>query len=230
MPAILANVNNFKFNSDYPMDKIIYLKETSVAVPAYDYNDITIAHGLGFLPLVNAQWSTTADFANSYNIGGGPNSGATRSYPTGIAADSTNIYLTTSNNTGSAVTLYFRIYGLMPDDINADVAPTASSADEFILNTDYNYPKIILNGHVNGPATGSRTDNIAHGLTYRPQVSLWITRGVRTSPYIVNQVQPSGGYLDAAVATIGDTNLTLAFVNVLGPLTVYYRIYGDMMP
>lgn len=218
-------LSDFLLNSDYPLDKVIYQDIRSVAIPGYDYNDVTFAHGLGFLPLVSAQWSTASDFSVSYNIGGGPNTGATRSYATGIAADGTNIYLTTSNNTASAVTLYFRIYGLMPDNVNADVPSTASSGDTFILNTDYNYSKLVTAGRVTGPGSGTSTSTITHALGYRPQVSIWMTRASRVSPYLLNQVTATP--FDAVTAHVTTTALVFTFTSVLEAYEMHYRIYGD---
>ena len=162
---------NLLLTTDKPLDKVVYLHTEAVAIAAYDYNDVTIAHGLSFLPLVNAQWSTSPDFSTSYNIGGGPNTGASRSYNTGIAADATNVYINTTNNTASAVTLYFRIYGLMLNTVNDDAPHTASSGDSFVLNTDYNYTKLVAAGTVTGPSSGYQIINVDHSLLYRPQVS-----------------------------------------------------------
>lgn len=218
---------NLLLTTDKPLDKVVYLHTEAVAIAAYDYNDVTIAHGLSFLPLVNAQWSTSPDFSTSYNIGGGPNTGASRSYNTGIAADATNVYINTTNNTASAVTLYFRIYGLMPNTVNDDAPHTASSGDSFVLNTDYNYTKLVAAGTVTGPSSGYQIINVDHSLLYRPQVSAWVTRAGRTAPYIYNQLYDSPPPFDTVNIHVSSTQVVFAFEDVLAAYTVYYRIYGD---
>lgn len=218
---------NLLLTTDKPLDKVVYLRTEAVAIPAYDYKDVTIAHGLGFLPLVNAQWSTSSDFSTSYNIGGGPNTGASRSYNTAISANATNVYLNTTNNTASAVTLYFRIYGLIPSDVNDDVTATAASADNFILNTDYNYTKLLEAGKVVGPASGGTFEYVTHSLGYRPQVSIWMTRAGFTSPFIINQITPGVPGFDQVLVAVTTTQIIFSFADVLASYTMHYRLYGD---
>lgn len=126
MPAILANARYFLNSSDYPQDKIVYLKKLSVTVTANNYKDITIAHGLPFTPLIRARWSTNASYVPTYEESTGPRNGAGILYQTAVYSDETNIKLQTSNNTGSQVTIYYYLYGFAPAGVTSEVPYTSS--------------------------------------------------------------------------------------------------------
>ena len=57
----------------------------------------------------------------------------------------------------------------MPSNADADAPYTASIADTFVLNTDYNYTKLYYDSLV--PAAATTT--ITHNFGYRPQVMAW---------------------------------------------------------
>lgn len=226
MPAILANADNFLFNTDYKLDKVVYLDSRSFTMSAFGNSNTTIAHGLSFTPLVNAVWSTSSDFSVVYGLGGGPRTGATRDYPVAVDADATNVYIAGNNNTGSSVTIYIRVYGFMPSDVNADVA-NLSPGDSLALSTDYNYTKLIDADVITGPSSGGRTDTITHGLGYRPQAAVWLKRGSTTAPFITNILTPGVSAFDQVVVAVDTTSLTINFAAVAGTYTLHYRLYGD---
>lgn len=226
MTAILANAKDFLINSDYPVDKVILLRSYSIPLAALDFEDLTYAHGLSFTPLVVARWSTNSNLIPTYSILGGPTISSGYAYTTRIWADSTNINLSVTNNTASAVTLYFSVYGFMPSTDNDDVTPTASSADNFTINSDYNYTKLYLSGTVSLP-TGTGSQTVLHSLGYNPQVSLWMEQSSSIYPVIYNAVSTVVPAFNEINYYITTTGLVIDYYDLLSARTIHYRIYMD---
>lgn len=226
MTAILANAKNFLINSDYPVDKVILLRSYSIPLASLDFADLTYPHGLSFTPLVVARWSTNSNLIPTYSILGGPTINSGYAYTTRIWADSTNIYLSVTNNTASAVTLYFSVYGFMPSNVNADVTPTASSADNFTLSSDYNYTKLYLSGTVSLP-TGTGSQTVLHSLGYYPQVSLWMLKAGSTYPVIYNDVSTVVPAFDEINYYVTTNALVIDYYDLLSVRTIHYRVYMD---
>lgn len=221
-------LSDFLVNTDYPLDKVVIQDSTSTTIPAYDFRNITVPHGLSFKPLPNAQWSLTPDFSVSYNISGGPISfiAAGRDYPTGISSSSTDVIITADNRTPNPVTLYFRYYGLMPSNIDGDAGFTEFSGDSFVLNTDYNYTKLVDASTVNVP-TGNGTITIPHGLDYRPQVAAWAESSIDglVSPIVVAR---KGVFaMEFFNIVVDSQNVLVVLDDNYAAQTLHYRIYGD---
>ena len=112
MPAIQANAKSFLINSDYPLDKVVYINQGSVNIGGGI--DRIIAHGLPFTPLISFVWSFTADFAITYQFNNGSfpsgNPGYYFSLQLSIQANATNITLS-GNGTITSTTVYYRIFG-----------------------------------------------------------------------------------------------------------------------
>lgn len=172
-----VNPRNFLINSDYPMDKVVYIESVSFSAKT-DGTYHTIAHGLDFVPLVSGSWSTSSDFSVNYDYGTGTIPSSNTSIPFNLAlyvfADATNVYIVPSNITGSAQTVYCRIFGFEPSDSNADVPHTALEGSTFIFNSDNNYTKLYLDDALTN-VTSSFTQTIVHDLGVVPQLSTWVT-------------------------------------------------------
>lgn len=163
----MVDLRNFLLNTDAPIDKIIGSSTGSVTVPSNDFADVIINHGFSFTPLFYVKWSTSPTFSPSYESQWFQPS----SVPYSIYGNSSSsdMRLSASNLSGSSVTLYYQIIYFMPSDVSTDVPSV--SLDDFQLNTDYNYTKIVLEGVLN---SGSGT--IDHNLGYIPQVEAWYVR------------------------------------------------------
>ena len=224
----IANAKNFKIDTDEPLDKVVYLKEGSINIGASSAVSSSIAHGLPFIPLTNMIWSTTPNFSISYMAGSGPQANDPLLFQLGIdsavEADATNNVVSFTNFFTSPVTIYYRLYSFEPSDSNADSLSTINQGDPFVLNTDYNYTKLYIQGKL----TLSASTSVFHGLGYIPQIEVWV--GTATQNYPPQQFLNT---LDTSTSGIGDigvyaTTTTLNFVGtVSGALYLHYRIFLD---
>lgn len=219
MPAIVANAPNFLLNSDYPLDKLVYVAQGSCSMGPYV--DVNIPHGLPFIPNCLMQWSRTSDFAVTYDENTGPfpsgNPGYMFSLQVSSEATATNVIL--RGNGIITITIYYRIIAFEPNDSATTVAPTSSTSDNFLLNTDYNYTKLYLYDNVT-LAAGAST-SIAHNFGYLPQVLSWA---------VLSGTSYSGVYISYSnqniMREITTTNLNITN-NLTATAKVYYRIYID---
>ena len=210
----MADPRNFLVDSDYPMDKIIGSKSGSFTRTTATYlTGEVVAHGFSFAPTYILQWSTSSTFIPCYSE---QLSGDGFSPLIEAQTDTTNIYLTGFVPTGS-VTFYYRVLLFMPSDINVDATSTAVSYNNFVINTDNNYPKIFLEGKI------TATTIITHNLGYYPLVDFWIHRisdgRIRHFPVSQTIIGSEGGAIV--------TTTTATFYLPTGHDYIYYKIYGD---
>jgi len=203
----MVDLRNFLVNTDSPLDQIVYLDSGSFIVPSgggVGATD-TAPHGLSFRPLAVVNWSLNSDFLTTKECNL-PVFEGTDPYAIRVdnVSNSTNLVVSGFNPTASNVTVYWRAYGFMPSNVNLDASYTAILADNFVLNTDYNYPKLWYND-----VTGSTTIN--HTFGYRPQVMAWSDNGTSI----------------AQLNTFGSVEVTTNSVIVTSASNVHLRIYGD---
>lgn len=205
--------NDFLYNSDDNIDKVILYKETTIS----SGQSLSIPHGLGFIPLVFGVWSSTSDFTTCHPIGEIGNWAYV-----GVAANSTSVDL---NYVGSG-TVYVRIYGLMPTDQEGNAPNATSGVNGLIFSSDYNYTKLYMSGVTNSE-TGTST--ISHNLGYKPQVMAWEENYNGTiSPFSVSQFiigNTAAGNVQDGMAI---TNSVLQFKRFPDDSRrFHYRIYYD---
>jgi len=205
------NPRDFLLNTDYEMDKIIYYKSGSLSVNQYD---VTISHGLGFTPLIFGVCAFNSDYSDPRAI---PFTSVTQQNTTSFtaSANNSNIKLSYISYNGSPGQIYYRIYGFEPSDSTANVASTCNNANEFILNTDYNYCKLYKKG------TAGNDTTINHNLGYIPQVLVWSDIGGWTAP-----IEESSLYSNGPGARITTSDLILQF-SLTNASRMHYRIYYD---
>lgn len=230
MPANPLNAKEFLLSTDFPLDKVVFLTSGSYVVPSpVAGNKLTIPHGLPFIPLVSGSWDVTPSFSTNYDYYTGTIPSSNPATPFNleldITADATNIYINPINVTGSPQTVYYRIFALEPSDSQANLPSTVASADSFILNTDYNYTKLYLDGVITGIGFPS-TFTVTHGLGYPPQVLAW-----QTDPF--NGLKPAeqasmvaGSPNDTAVV-VDNSNVTFLIGAASNVTRIDYRIYID---
>ena len=218
----MTDARNFLLDTDYPMDKIIFMASGNQTVNNNTYSGtITIPHGLSFRPLAKMQWSNTPDFAitnehadDQYftNIFG---SQAGQDYS--VDSTDTNLLIQLYNTSGANKTFYYRVYCFAPSNISDDVtaSDTISNADKFALSTDYNYMKLFHEGFLT-PSDMSYT----HNLGYVPRVLVWQETGSITNDTTYSTEVSSSPF---------GVHITSTQLISLDPYTskLHYRIYID---
>ena len=194
------NLAHFTFNSDYPMDKVVFYRQQKISLPAGSSDiNITIKHGLNFVPLPIAIWSEDADFNSVYSID--PIVMAPRLI--GLKADATNITATFRPSSDTAYTGYLRVYALMPTMTTRSVMPTARQSSKLIFDTDKVYAPLIFSGIIttdfnsNNVARVNVTNGYKELVTQANRVE--IEHNLGNYPYILywresNGVINNGGY------------------------------------
>ena len=207
----MANVGKFLFHSDYPIDKIVAVKDGGpTTAGSYASADASFAHGLPEAPLCILSWSTSSDFSNTHD-----NIESVLRYDIPyvvVSSDASSVKVHITNNTSATVGVYWRVIMLaQPGSVNNFVAPVTPSP--FYLNTDYNYFKIFKEGSTTG-------SSVTHGLGYRPYVLAWYESGGTIKPLTTPIVSSSNS------PRVRVENDALYF-NMGYATKIYYRIYVD---
>ena len=225
----MIDLRKFKFISDYPMPHIVYKQSVEFVVSgSAGFLDTSISHGLPFTPLLIGQWSTNPNFSPSYDINiEVPN--FTASQPVialKCGADTSKIYISMTNNTGSNQTFYFRLLAFMPPDYTGDISNIYDDSTNFKFSSEFNYQKIFMADKL---TVANAT--IAHGLGYIPQARVWDTSILQYAGDQVDALMPARcqknintGSGDVYVGPRLTTN-ELILSNIGTP--AYYHIYGD---
>jgi hypothetical protein len=228
------SIVNLSYNSGTLTDILVFVKEDSFTVGDTGVFTIDIPHGLPFTPLPEMVWSHTADFAICQ-------SGVDEDYFDNqwttlvgeyydIVADPTNLVIHGNNNSGSTKTVYYRIWCFPPSnaDVNSIVPATATHADKFAFNSDYNYMKLAFSGYLGtvNPGTASFT----HNLGYIPRVKAWEVTGdydfvapTMLTQLISTDIDGSGGLSSGLYST----TTQLLLMNDFEVNGIEYRIYYD---
>jgi len=207
------NLQNFQINSDYPMDKIVLLREVRVSA-----DTVSFAHGFSSVPLVFGIWSTTSSFATTRTCGMQRSSGD----PVICWATTSSVFAL--NYGGAARPVYVRIYALLPVDSTSDAAATSNQAQTFIFNSDYRYMPLIGSY----TATGSRT--FAHGLGYKPRVLAWTQWSQDSAKHTELLAESSPSSYDigdpAVLVTTSAVRVIYPSSGVAPGVNIHLRIYG----
>lgn len=202
---------DFYINTDYEMDKIILYKTGELNIGDYY---VTIPHNLKFKPLIFGVFSEAQDFSSGTYPLPYSNISTQGSMSVDAWSDSTYIYLSYANTADTPSKLYYRIYGFEPSNSYATASPTSKHANDFILNTDYNYCKLKEKGVIDYP-----TDyTIQHKLGYIPQVLVWHETAGSIYPIWVSYPYDSG---------MSNVKVTDQSVIITGMERAHYRIYYD---
>lgn len=142
----MENPNNFLVNTDYPLDMIVYYKYHSFKTNSSKTQDITIAHNLGFAPLLFGSWSYNQDFSKAFSLlsdAYGDNQLALS-----VKSDENNIYIHKYQYSPQKKNVYLKIYGYAPTTWTGDCEPTAQSNGPLILDTDNKYASLLAAGAI----------------------------------------------------------------------------------
>lgn len=211
----------FFLNTDYEMDKIIYFKSGELSVNS----PVEFAHNLAFTPLLFGVCAFNSDYSDSRPIpyvevfGGGVGYACTAiAYPNKIHLEYSNLNLDPPGK------MYYRIFGFEPSDSRANTPITSKYAKQFIINTDYNYCKLLKKGFVDCSPNSTATVN--HNLGYIPQAIIW-QQDQSGSIVIPNRISMPQPDLPSALQAIDVTNNSIVVHNASGQNRYHYRIYYD---
>lgn len=164
------NPNNFLISSKYPMDKIVFLREISTNLDSGGMLDQTIAHNLGDIPFCNGvlsfdNWQTT------YQAGTSRMARQYYSEEFNIYSGEKEIRIQAAFYDKPNQAVKIRVWGVYSSTSNATAPATRNqSANKFILNSKYNYFKLLQDGIVD-VSGGQKV--MSHNLGYKPIVELW---------------------------------------------------------
>lgn len=218
-------ISDFLVNTDYPLDKVVYMNSGSFSSASGSSTAIEVPHGLSYRPLLIGTWSLTPDFSVSYEQG---SSGFVSLSVPQLTIQSTpnTIRLVPFNNTGSTITYYWRVFGFMPSDVNINTGFTASIADVFTFSSDYNYSKLLTQGTL---SWSMGIQIVTHGLGYRPQIEVWYEQPMNSN-YLTKWYLGFDSTF-TAFDSIEVTNQEVIFrfgdVGGVPGIKYYYRIYAD---
>lgn len=221
------NLRNFRFNSDYPIDKIIFLREIEVSTDSSGEISLGIQHSLGAIPFCKAvisfdNWETTYQ--------GGVNqldpSGQIFDKFFSVSSDSEKIYLFGIFDRFNNRTAKVRVWGVFyeSDTENIHANPT-SGINKFLFNSDNNYQSLVMEGKV-GLSDFSQT--IQHGLGFVPNVDVWYLENGQWKLLDVSFssfVDDGGIY--SPIAFVDENSLVFDRGRISQITQFYYRIYTN---
>lgn len=174
------NIKNFRINTDYPMDKVIFLKEVTITPDSSGTFDQAFAHGLGAIPfckgvVTDDGWNTT--YQSGFNELAESGQYAEKVFRVYSNETSVRVYgwLADVSQGQQVKPVTIRVWGVFNESAtqNVDVPPTRNeSTNSFIINSDFNYLSLFAEGMVDVPVGGERVFN--HNLGYVPAVDVWV--------------------------------------------------------
>lgn len=209
----MVNPRNFLLNSEYPMDKVVFMKSGDLMVSGDFPDHVPIRHNLPFTPEIIWSYSTSPGFESS-SSSGLLVYGSTSQIGLTVSSDSQFIHIEPFKIAAADRRLYWRAFGFMPPDAHEDseVPETATESNRFYRDSGLNYLKLLKGGVV-----GSGGGVVNYDLKYRPRVLVW--------------EHLSGGR--RRLLQVGDTNPAFQPVRVTETEVVFtggpwsYRIYAD---
>lgn len=236
----MPDYKKFKSSSEQPTDLVVMFLQGQTS---FEYGSFSMAHSLGFAPLIFGFWSDTADFTAPipFSLSPGISYLDPITYQFLPIWDSIQLSTTTTKiemiaTQATPHDVYFRIYALMPTDQDVDVATTSQFAEYFIINSDWNYRKVLLAGDVEierdtTQFLTAKPITINHNLGYKPQVMAWVGESNGTIQQMqANQFANQQARLSQQGVVVNDRSITIRAPypqSAVGTPKVYYRVYYD---
>lgn len=209
----MAELEHFIFNSDYPMDKIVWLKQGELKLSDTGYGEATLEHGVGAQLYVKGLWSTD-DWATANMFGAKKFADQYLSINSNVWANDKNVTFNVASDPNT--TLKYKLWGVVneADTKNLDTSRTVGySANRLFLSTDLNYPKLVAEGHL------GKGEIYQHGQGKIPFVDIW-----DDNPYIDGYMPIEDSNPEDAIAWVTDSEIKVTSQDLTNG--IYYRIYG----
>lgn len=217
---------DFLINTDYEMDKIVFVGEGIIQTTPGNEQDAYISTGLPFYPLAFGICAYDKDFKNAWSIPHSTDYYMIGTNPVTLEAElSINVHteknmIVVSYKAASTASnvrpMYYRVYAFEPTTSNAKVGATKGHAGTFLLNSDHNYRKLYKKGH----AMAGETVVINHNLGYIPQCRFWYDWGGQNDGFIHD-------YNDSLTITDKVVSFTVPSGGLLDSSILHYRVYCD---
>lgn len=215
-----VDLDHFIFNSDYPIDQIVFYKELTIENITAGASSKTIEHNLPFIPLAFGTWSPDEKFEETHNIGG---ENFTDNVQVSMTSYEKTIKLDLEKDAQSSTSkIYVRLYAFAPISYKGGVQSTSRKAGKFVLDTDFPYSAILFLGELTVPQSTEperlvfkdfnvcskhRTAveklggaSISHNLKYNPQVMCWLQGENNEAIFIKQSI---GSHCDYAFGYVG---------------------------
>ena len=235
MVATPETLNRFIFNSDYPIDKVVWLYEGSTTSPssAGVTNTITINTEDIFkskVPVYVKGVFTIDDWQTSYMIGVNQPTTDTNKFVTMSInwGNYPNAYidLGVSSRTAGSVSkpVKYRLWGVIREDTRSAVDYGKNSSitkSKLIFNSENNYPRLYKDG------IAKSGDTVKHNLHKIPYIDYWWnwSENEIKDSWIYN---PSGQFKTSpSTPTVTATDTDITFSKLSGSdVWYYYRLYA----
>ena len=168
----MTDARNFLIDSDFPLDKLVVVKQSSFSVPDTGFGavDITLhTHNFGYTPLPMLLWSNQSNFQLTYTFFDADPNFILGFQLYDVSADPTKISVRCTNTTGSTKIVYYKLFAYPPSNIGLGTAPaTATLGSNLQLDTDFNYLKLMKADRLT-----VASPVFSHNLGYVPTVLVW---------------------------------------------------------
>lgn len=215
---------DLSFNSDLPMDKVIWLYMGETTTDSWGSWNVTIPHKLAAIPFVKGIWSSN-DWATTWLTGSRRLDGDYYTDFSDVASDGTNVYFGGYTNSANAKVKY-KLWGVWNENETYSTPAEFTknlSTNQYIINSDYNYPQLVMEGYLD------KGNSITHSLGFIPYCDVWSYEIVGNNNQYGYRQWNNDTFGDlygtGQVVQITNNSLTLNS-NQTAPSKIYYRIYA----
>lgn len=213
-------MSQFIINSDYPMDKLVWLKEGQAKMNQWGEVTIELEHAIPAQIFVRGVW-TIDNWETTYTFGTQRQESQYYTILSTLSADDNKVYLYASKEGAGNKDFKYRLWGVMyeQETRNVDVSPTASlSRNKFVINTDYKYPSLAIEGISDAGKT------VYHHLGAYPFVDIW-GKGDNTRGYEILTGDSFGSIYGSGEWAKLTTDAIIFSANTMPYKKYYFRIY-----
>lgn len=210
------------FNSDLPMDKVIWLYQGSTTSDAYGGWSITIPHKLAAIPFVKGIW-TINDWATTWMTNARHADHDYLDISSNLSSDATNVYFNGAITSGNK-TINYKLWGVWNESETYSTLAEHTknlSTNQYIINSDYNYPQLLLEGYLN------KGESVDHNLDFIPQCDIWSYEQISANGYGYVQYTDEMFSTSLAPPSVKLTSKSLTLTSQAFMTKIYYRIYAS---
>lgn len=214
-------MSRFILDTDHPIDKLVWLYEDTLTLDEFGFGQKTVAHGIGAQLFTQGIWSTD-NWATTWTFGTQRQEGQVMTYGGDLSSDTVNVTFSVTAANATSGTAKVRLWGVVNEIETRNLplrATSELSANRFIFNTDYRYPKLIIEGYAN------KSSSITYNLNAIPYVDIWVKRENETKySFLIRDLFSNTDYGEP-LAKITKTGITFGDEEYYPVDKFYYRVY-----